>query len=91
MINTDKGKIYFKKVKNKLKYTEISIESIANENLIHATPLGIERKHIYEDIIKYGYGTVEKRICKYKYFIPFIKRIVPKKIKKKIKNILRRK
>lgn len=90
--NTIKGDKLIDTIKNKVLFNKVSTEMVIRSNLELSSKRIIPeiRNSIYFDINKNGLEKTAKKVCKYKYFTPFIKNITPKFIKKIIKKILKK-
>lgn len=94
IVNTQKGKEFFKKISNEISYDKISFEMVTkqNSNLLYPTPRGKNRDLIYNDFINYGYKYIaEKYLQTPHYFLEVIKSLIPNLLRKKIKRIIKRK
>ena len=91
LVNTDKGKSLFNAVKDKITLTDATLKSVAdnNGNLTTPSKMPKKREKIYHRIEKDGYLSVAKAECHYQYIKPILRKIIPKSLKKTIKNLLR--
>ena len=91
LVNTEKGKKFFAEISDGLNVYETSLESVVrgNGNLSNPSSLPESRKNIYLRIAEEGYSSVAKKDCKYQYVKPFVRKHIPKGLKKLLKKILR--
>lgn len=68
--------------------TELSSAVKGNGNLSRPSEMPESRKYIYKKIKEKGYEATFKEECKFSYVVPFIKRHIPKGLKKQIKKIV---
>lgn len=90
LINTDKGDKLFNGIAGNLSVYETALEDVVrgNENLSTPCSMPESRKDIYSKILQNGYEETAKKECKYQYIKPFIRKYMPKGLKKLIKRIL---
>ena len=91
LVNTEKGERVLAKISDKLSTYEASLESVVkgNGNLSAPSPLPESRRDIYSRVSQEGYASVAKKDCKYQYVRPFIRKHMPKGLKKLLKKVLR--
>lgn len=91
LINTATGEKVFTEISSKLKVYETDLETVVkgNGNLHSPSLMPESRRSIYNRIAEEGYDTVSKKDCKYQYVKPFLRRHMPKWLKKLLKKILR--
>ena len=90
LINTEKGKEFFKSIDKTLNFYNVKFEDIArfNGNLLEPTKLPEDRTKIYKDIENDGWRAVEKRDFKPRRVLYFLSKKTPKFIKKGLKKLL---
>ena len=91
LVNTEKGGRIFAEISDNLNAREASLESVVkgNGNLSAPSTMPECRRYIYSQISKEGYASVAKKYCKYQYVRPFIRKHMPKGLKRLLKKILR--
>ena len=93
ILNSDKGKDVFDKVKNLLFSKEIPVSEIQkyNGNLNSPTKRPENRSVIYTKLNEVGFEKMAKQESKNnKYFVEYIKDCIPNRVRKKIKRIIRK-
>lgn len=90
LINTAKGDALFNGISGSLIVYETALEDVVkgNVNLTNPCSMPENRKDIYSKISQNGYEKTSKKECKYQYIKPFIRKHIPKGLKKLIKKIL---
>ena len=58
-----------------------------NHNLNSPSPCPSVRKNIYDNIAEQGYLSVADKVCKYQFFLPFLKSLLPLKLKKILRRV----
>lgn len=88
LINTEKGRKIIDDISDKLVIFNSSFESVVkgNGNLRSPVKMPESRKVVYSLISEQGYDSVANKYCKFQYIRPFIRRHIPPKIKKLLKN-----
>lgn len=91
LVNTEKGKSLLDSVCDKITLEETDIRSVTknNGNLNFPSNKPEKRDNIYHRIDTEGYKAVAKAECRYQHVKPFLRRIIPKRLKKSIKKLLR--
>lgn len=91
LLNTQKGKRFFAEISSKLQTYETRLDAVVrgNGNLHAPTIMPKSRIDIYSRIAAEGYDSVAKKDCKYQYVKPFVRKHMPKGLKKILKKILR--
>lgn len=93
IINTSKGEMLFRQIKDLLAYQEISVLDIQkhNGNLISPTKRPEKRSGIYSRLNEAGFKMIAKQELRHnKCFIEWIKDCIPNRVRQKIKRIIRR-
>lgn len=93
IVNTEKGENLMNCIKSKINYIETSIDKISNENtqLKRPSKMPVERTNIYNEIDEISYNSFEKKILKFKTsYKEVMKSMIPLRIKKRLKKILKR-
>ncbi len=90
LINTEKGNELFSEVKNKLRFYKSDLEHAVkgNGNLKAPNKMPEKREYIYKSIRENGYENTVKDYCKFSYFVPFVKKHMPKGLKQILKKFL---
>lgn len=90
LVNTEKGYELLNLIKEHLRICSIDIDFVVknNGNLSKPCEMPKSREYIYQKIAKDGYTQVAKEECHYQYIVPFIKKHMPKKVKKILKKFL---
>ena len=90
LCNTEKGELLLESVKNSLVLKESTLSHIieGNGNLKAPAKMPTQRETVYKDLNEYGFEYVVKNYCRFSYMKPFIKKHIPKGIKRVIKKIL---
>ncbi len=88
--NTKKAENILNELKDNvvLYETELSSAVKGNGNLSKPSEMPEARKNIYKKITEKGYEATVKEECNFSYVIPFIKRHLPKGLKKYLKKVL---
>ena len=68
--------------------TDLSSAIKGNGNLSRPSEMPETRKTIYKKIAESGYEATAKEECNFSYVMPFIKRHIPKGLKKSLKKLL---
>lgn len=91
LINTPKGAQMFEKISSELLACETNLETVVkgNKNLHSPSPMPASRNDIYSRIADEGYDSVARKVCKYQYVRPILRKYMPKGLKKLLKTILR--
>lgn len=89
LVNSQKGKDLIENIKSSLILYETDLHSAVkgNGNLSEPCEMPESRKTIYKRIEKDGYDVVAKQDCKYSYLVPFIRKHMPRCLKKFIKKL----
>ena len=93
LVNTQKGKNFLEKLNKELILLKSKVENVSkqNHNLTKASIRNDIRNGAYKDIDNFTFKKYIKRNLKFKKnLIDIIKNIIPKSIKQRIKNTLRR-
>ena len=88
--NTKKAEGILDEIKDNVSLfeTELSSAVKGNGNLSRPSEMPEARKNIYKKITEKGYEATVKEECHFSYVIPFIKRHIPKGLKKYLKKLL---
>lgn len=88
--NTKKAEGILDEIKDNVSLyeTELSSAVKGNGNLSRPSEMPEARKNIYKKITEKGYEATVKEECHFSYVIPFIKRHLPKGLKKYLKKVL---
>ncbi|MEG0408461.1 MAG: Coenzyme F420 hydrogenase/dehydrogenase, beta subunit C-terminal domain [Bacilli bacterium] len=88
-VNTSKGEIIFDKVKTNASIFDIDRNFLINNNgnLKEPSNMPKSRINIYKKIDEDGFENIIKENCNFQYIIPFIKKCIPRKLKKMIKRM----
>lgn len=93
LINNEKGKVVFESIKKDIEYIETDIEKVKrkNHNLESPTKKNEIREKAYNNIERKNFKTIMVENLNYKYtFFDKLKKIIPNKLKKKIKRLVKR-
>lgn len=90
LINTPKAEKILDDVKDRVVLFETDLSSAikGNGNLSRPSEMPETRKTIYKKIAESGYDATAKKECNFSYVMPFIKRHIPKGLKKSLKKLL---
>lgn len=90
ILNSRKGQKLFDNVKENLNVyeTDLSHAKKGNGNLNKPSSKPALRDHIYKKIFENGYENAVKEYCKFSYFVPFLKKHMPKSLKQTLKKFL---
>ncbi len=90
LINTEKGNKLLSEVKDNLRIYKSDLEHAVkgNGNLKAPNKMPEKRKDIYIKIKETGYDSAVKDYCKFSYFVPFLKKHMPKSLKQTLKKFL---
>lgn len=90
LVNTIKGQELLENVKDSLNITTAELSHIikANGNLKEYNKKPEARDTIYKNLKDNGYDYVVKDNCKFTYLMPFIRKHMPKRLKKVLKGLL---
>lgn len=90
LINTDKGKKVFKEIEENLKSVRSNLKFAleSNGNLSKPSERPLIRDTIYQDLDSYGFEAIAKRDCELSLVKPWIKKLLPYKVKAKIKYVI---
>lgn len=87
LVCTEKGKVLFDSITDKIDFKEVSVENCLQPNLVHPSKISPRREQFEREYIENGFDYVLERYCKMglkeKYYYPFKYRIIGK-----IKNLL---
>ncbi len=91
LINTPKGEKMYTEISSELHTYETHVDSVVkgNGNLSVPSPMPENRKNVYSQIANEGYDAVAEKTCKYQYVKPFIRKCMPKSLKRIMKKILK--
>ncbi len=91
LVNTEKGQRFLDQISDTLKVYDTSVDAVikGNGNLSEPSPMSEKRKTIYARIAEEGYDRVAQQECKFQYVRPFIRKHMPKSIKKFLKRLIR--
>lgn len=89
MVNTEQGRLLIDNVD--LVLMPIDYDSIAkgNPNLSKPNHKPESRDSFYSRLDELGYKKLSQEECKYSYFIPFVKRHIPRFVKKALKKVIK--
>jgi coenzyme F420-reducing hydrogenase beta subunit len=92
LVNNQKGKDLLNTSVKKSELKSLKIKEVIkyNKTIVQPASRPKERDEFYIDFINVGFYETAKKYCTLKYVTPIIARYIPKKIKKILKNILRR-
>lgn len=93
LINSDKGNELMNEIKSDLFYLESLIKNVIveNSNLYRPAIRPFIRDEFYKNIELYGFRWANKKLYKNKrFYINYIKNMIPKRLKRIIKMIIRR-
>lgn len=90
LVNTPRAEKLLDEVKDRVIAFETDLSSAikGNGNLSRPTEMPETRKTIYKKIAESGYEATTKEECNFSYVMPFIKRHMPKGLKKSLKKLL---
>lgn len=88
--NNEKAEKILNRIKDNVSLyeTELSSAVKGNGNLSRPSEMPEARKNIYKKITEKGYEATVKEECNFRYVIPFIKRHLPKVLKKYLKKVI---
>lgn len=91
LVNTEKGQRFLDQISDTLKLYDTSVDAVVkgNGNLSQPSPMSEKRKIIYARIAEEGYDRVARQECKFQYVRPFIRKHMPKGIKRFLKRFIR--
>ena len=91
LVNTEKGQRFLNQIADNVKMYETSVETVVkgNGNLSQPSPMSEKRQFIFSQIAAQGYDHVAKQECKFQYVRPFIRKHMPKGIKRFLKKLIR--
>lgn len=92
IINSKNGQRIFEEIKDMLIYYDIDRDFVIsnNKNLQEPCEMPEKRKIIFKEIAKFGYNETAEKECKYQFFIPFLRKHIPNKIKNIIRKMKKR-
>ncbi len=90
LVNTKIGEDAFNKIKNQLNIYETDLKTAqrGNPRLVGGHPIPENRKDFYKKVKEKGYKKATQEECKFSYLVPFIKKHLPKGLKKLMKRFL---
>ena len=90
LVNTSKGEEAFEAVSDRINMYESDIKTAqkGNARLVGGTSVPNARFVFYKKITENGYDNTASQECKYSYVVPFIKKHIPKSLKKIMKQFL---
>lgn len=90
LVNTNVGEKFFNSIKDRLNVFESDLETAqkGNARLVGGQPIPENRKDFYKKVKEEGYKKAAENECKYSHVVPFIKKHIPKGLKKTMKKFL---
>ncbi len=90
LINTEKGKAFFEAINESLLLYEstLPIAQKGNERLVKGGKVPPKRQDFYTKVKELGLEKVADEYCKYRYLVPFVKKHMPRGVKKIMKKML---
>jgi coenzyme F420-reducing hydrogenase beta subunit len=89
LVNSAKASHIFDVLKDRMLYlpTDIAAAKKENSNLYHTSTMPSERLTVYTRIRAIGFRETAKEDCKLSYFVPILRKLIPRPIKNFIKRL----